>query len=93
MHFHQPTWDQNGDVVNYQNCVHLVADLNQNTELIESQILTKTINPMCDQSEMIMLEPVKEAIQAVVLGSLQLMIPKAHHLSIKNLQLFCVHDL
>ena len=37
MHFQQPTWDQNGDVVNYQKClwgVHLVADLNQNTELM-----------------------------------------------------------
>lgn len=74
MHVQQPTWDQNGDVVNYQKClwgVHLVADLNQNTELIESQIHTKTIDPMCDQSEMIMLEPVKEEIKAVVLGSLQ----------------------
>lgn len=48
---------------------------------------------MCDQSEMIMLEPDKEAIQAGVLRILA-MIPKAHHLSIKNFNssLFMIHS-
>lgn len=38
---------------------------------------------MCNQSGMIMLEPVKEVIQTVVLRILAV-IPRAHHLSFKK---------